>query len=249
MFFFTNPRKLPGTMRSHQIWKYGRFLGVIISILLITMSISLLIRATPEAAAQLYYSDTADPTSATTRGLGVANNTAESIMSTFMSPKSLLASAIDQIPNSTSKDNTITRTNVGTTRVSDIQVVLLSHQILASKDFIHIYSSNPYKITDAHVIAKLPCDSNLESQVNLLIGNLTSLKSAKLEIVKELSRPGYMCMYNADIPSYERMSNPHDSALITDIVLLNPTTSKIILLNTSTIVMRVNEIMPLQGIR
>jgi hypothetical protein len=126
---------------------------------------------------------------------------------------------------------------------------VLSHQILASKDFIHIYSSNPHKITNADVIAKLPCYANLESQVILLTGNLTSLKPVKLGIVKELSKPGYMCMYNAEIPSDERKSNPHDSTLITDIVLLNPTTSKIILLNTSTIVIRVNEIMPLPGIR
>jgi len=242
MFFFTNVRKLSGTMRSDRTWKYGRFLGVIIFILLITLSISHLIRNTPKGAGQIYHSNTAD-------SARVTNNTTESIMSTFMSPKSLLASAIDQIRNSTSKDNTITSTNVGTTHVSDIQVVLLSHQILASKDFIHIYSSNPYKITNADVIAKLPCDANLESQVILLTGNLTSLKPTKLGIVKELSKPGYMCMYSAEIPSDERKSNPRDSTLITDIVLLNPATSKIILLNTSTIVIRVNEIMPLPGIR
>jgi hypothetical protein len=249
MFFFTNLRKLPRAMRSHRTMKCRRFLGVIILILVITLSISHLIRNTPKAAAQPYHSNATTPASGPIKSWGALNKTTESIMSALMSPKSLIPSAINQIQNSTSKDNTITRTNVGTTRVSDIQVILLSHQILASKDFIHIYSSNPYQITKANVIAKLPCDANLESQVNLLMGNLTSLAPVKLAIVKELSRPGYMCMYSAEIPSYERISTPHGSSPITDIVLINHTTSKIILINTSTIVIGVNEIMPLPVIR
>lgn len=249
MFFFTNLRKLPRTMRSHRTMKCGRFLGVIILILVITLSISHLIRNTPKAAAQPYHGNAANPASGPIKGWGALNNTTESIMSAFMSPKSLIPSAINQIQNSTSKDNTITRTNVGTIRVSDIQVILLSHQILASKDFIRIYSSNPYQIVKANVIAKLPCDANLESQVNLLMGNLTSLTPVKLAIVKELSRPGYMCMYSAEIPPYDRISTPHRSSPITDIVLINHTTSKIILINTSTIVIGVNEIMPLPVIR
>lgn len=219
---------------------------------MITLSISHLISNAPKAAAKQCHGNAANPGASAPgpiEGWGVANNTTESIMSSFMSRESLMASGIDRIQNTTSKDHTITRTNGGTTRVHEIQVILLSHQILASKDFIHIYSSNPYQITNAHVFAKLPCDANLESQVNLLIGNLTSLKPAKLGIVKELSRPGYMCMYSTEIPSYEQMSNPHGSSPITDVVLLNHTTSKIILANTSSIVIGVNEIMPLPVIR
>lgn len=165
-------------------------------------------------------------------------------MGSFMSPKSLMASAIDQIRNSTAKNNTNVRPNSGIMFVMDSDTVLLSHQILAPKDFLHIYDSTPYKIMNGHLTAKLPCDVNSESPVEILVGKLTNLMPAKLGVVKELSKPGYMCLYYANLSPSGLLANANNST-ITDIALFNPTGYRIILLNTSTIVVGVNGIMPL----
>jgi hypothetical protein len=177
---------------------------------------------------------------------GVSNQNIESAIGSLLSPKSLLASAIDQIRNGTAKNNTTASINSGITIVRDSDTVLLSHQILAPKDFMHIYDSTPYKIMNGHLTAKLPCDKNLESPVEILVGELTNLKPAKLETVKELSKPGYMCMYYANLTSSGFLAKP-GTTTITDITLFNPTGYRVVLLNTSTVVVGVNEIMPLSN--
>jgi hypothetical protein len=166
-------------------------------------------------------------------------------MGSFMSPKSLMSSAIDQIRNSTAKNNANIRTNSGITFVRDSDTVLLSHQILPPKDFIHIYDSTPYKIMNGYLTAKLPCDANFQSGVEILIGQLTNLKPAKLGIVKELSKPGYMCMYYANLAPSGPLAKADNTTTITDITLFNPTGYRVILLSTSTVVVGVNQIMPL----
>jgi hypothetical protein len=221
----------------------GVFGFTIISILLIVpRSLSPIDEFPPMAIAQQGIKDLTNATHITTKG-GVSNQTIESVMGAFMSPKSLMASAIDQIRNSTAKNNTNARTTSGIMFVRDSDTVILSHQILPSKDFILIYDSTPYKIVNGGLTAKLPCDSNFQSPVELRIGQLTNLKPAKLGIVKELSRPGYMCMYYTNL--LQSGLRPDNSTTITDIALFNPTGYRVILLNTSTIVVGVNGIVPL----
>jgi hypothetical protein len=181
----------------------------------------------------------------TTKG-GLSNQSIESVMGTLISPKSLMASAISQIRNGASKNNTLAHANSGITIVRDSYTVLLSHQILPPKDFIHIYDSTPYKIMNGHLTAKLPCDSNFESPVEILVGELTNLKPAKLEIVKELSKPGYMCVYYTTLISSGLLAKSGVTT-ITDITLFNHTGYRVVLLNTSTLVVGINEIMPLSN--
>jgi hypothetical protein len=100
-------------------------------------------------------------------------------------------------------------------------------------------------IMNGYLTAKLPCDTNSQSLVEILVGQLTNLKPAKLGIVKELSKPGYMCMYYADLSPSGLLAKANNSTSITDIALFNPTGYRVILLNTSTIVVGVNGIMPL----
>jgi hypothetical protein len=197
------------------------------------------------AIAQQGTKDMTNATHFTAKG-GVSNQTIESVMGAFMSPKSLMASAIDQIRNSTAKNNTNARTNSGIMFDRDSDTVLLSHQILPPKDFIHIYDSTPYKIMNGHLTAKLPCDSNFESPVEILVGELTNLKPAKLEIVKELSKPGYMCVYYTTLISSGLLAKS-GATTITDITLFNHTGYRVVLLNTSTLVVGINEIMPLSN--
>jgi hypothetical protein len=235
-------------MGRYQVANYLRIFGLIFSISSILTVLTILVypkyELTPMAIAQQEKKDMTS-THITAKG-GISNQSIESVMGSIMSPKSLMASAIDQIRNGTPKNNTIAHTNSGITIVRDSDTVLLSHQILPPKDFMHIYDSTPYKIMNGHLTAKLPCDKNFESPVKILVGELTNLKPAKLEILKELSKPGYMCMYYANLTSSGLLVKS-GTTTITDITLFNPTGYRVVLLNTSTVVVGVNEIMPLSN--
>ena len=233
-------------MGRYEIASYlGIFGFTIFSIFLIlSASLSPLDEAPPMAIAQQGKKDMTNATHYAAKSR-VSNQSIESLMGSFMSPKSLMSSAIDQIRNSTVKSNTNVGTNLGITFVRDSDTVLLSHQILPPKDFIHIYDSTPYKIINGYLTAKLPCDTNFQSAVEILVGQLTNLKPAKLGIVKELSKPGYMCMYYANLGQSGLLAKANNLTAITDITLFNPTAYRVILLNTSTVIVGVNQIMPL----
>ena len=169
----------------------------------------------------------------------LSNQSIESVMATIINPKMLMAPAKNQIGNA--KNNTIPQTTSGIRLIRDSDTVLLSHLILPPKDLLNIYDSRPYKIINGHLTAKLPCDSSFESQVKILVGEMTNLTPVKLAIVKELSRSGYMCVYNANL-SYGPLATT-----ITDIDLFNPTSFRVVLLNTSTIIIGINQILPLSN--
>ncbi len=230
-----------------QVTKYLEFFGFaifsILSILTILIMSSYAMNELPPIALAQQEEKNMTTTHYLTKS-EVSNQNVESVMGTFLSPKSLLASAIDQTRNGNAKNNTTVYTTLGTNIVRDSDTVLLSHQILLPKDFIHIYDSTPYKIMNGHLTAKLPCDTNLESPVEILVGELTNLKPAKLEMLKEFSKPGYMCLYYANITSSGFLAKP-GTTTITDITLFNPTGLRVVLLNTSTVVVGVSEIMPL----
>src|ERR687887_510227 len=90
------------------------------------------------------------------------------------------------------------------------------------------------------IAAKLPCDAKTTSPLKILIGQAPNLKPAELEFVKPLSTPGKLCIYHVDIPS-----KPGD--VVTDIAIQNPTANEIKLQPTTTVVIGVNEIVPLQS--
>ena len=59
--------------------------------------------------------------------------------------------------------------------VRDSVVVLLGGRTLPGNDFIHLYDTTPYIIMNGHVVAKLPCNDNSESPVNVLTGSAPNL--------------------------------------------------------------------------
>ena len=124
--------------------------------------------------------------------------------------------------------------------VRDSQTILLEGMTLPSKDYIHLYDTTPYLIVMGHIAAKLPCDSNNKTSLNILIGQAPALKPADLELVKELSKPGTMCIYHVDIESGPQGVNP-----ITDIALQNPTDNEVKFGPTATVVIGVDEITPI----
>src|SRR5215831_8091429 len=192
---------------------------------------------------------------------GLTSNPAN-ILESFMSPKALLASTIDQIRNSTQRnDNSNNETSVTRNQTIFVQnpgVLLLSHQIIPSKDFIPVYDAMPYEISNAQVSVKLPCDSNSKPSLQLLAGQFSELEPAKLRLIPTLSQPGYMCMYYANFGSMNnntlvsnadnihKVDGTRKSGVVTYIELFNPTEHRIILPSTASISVSVNQIKPLE---
>jgi hypothetical protein len=124
--------------------------------------------------------------------------------------------------------------------VRDSAVVLLGGRTLPGNDFIHLYDTTPYIIMNGHIAAKLPCNEDSESPLNVLIGSAPNLTAADLELISQLSNPGEMCLYHVDL---ESMRGGNASDILTDIALQNPTDEAIEFGPTATVVIGVNEIM------
>jgi hypothetical protein len=124
--------------------------------------------------------------------------------------------------------------------VRDSQTILLEGKTIPSNDYIHLYDSTPFMIINGHIAAKLPCDASTTSPLKILTGQAPNLKPAELEFVKPLSTPGKLCLYHVDIPSKA-------GEVVTDIAVQNPTANEIKFPPTTTVVIGVNEIVPLQS--
>jgi hypothetical protein len=121
----------------------------------------------------------------------------------------------------------------------DSITLLLQGQTIPAKGFLHIYDSTPYMINAGHVAIHVPCDVNAKADVNVLIGPAPDFKVVEPELIKELSQPGNMCLYHADIDS-----DPGKKVYQTDVALLNNSTQPITFPPSSTAVVGVNEIQP-----
>jgi hypothetical protein len=119
--------------------------------------------------------------------------------------------------------------------VRDSLMVLLGSRAIPANDYIHLYDTTPYMIVNGHIAAKLPCDENSETPLNILVGVAPHLEAAELHLISELSEPGKACLYHADLESDEEHK-------ITDIALQNPTNKPVRFPPTSTVVIGVNEI-------
>ena len=144
-------------------------------------------------------------------------------------PRDEVSPADDHSENATAHESTVTR---------DSQTILLEGESLPEGSFIHLYDSTPYKIENGHIAAKVPCNEENATAVDVLIGQAPNLAPAELEFVAPLSSPGDLCLYHVDIAS-------DDSNTITDIAIANNLTDDIDFPATSTIVLGVNEISPL----
>ncbi|HZD36494.1 MAG TPA: hypothetical protein VE130_14920 [Nitrososphaeraceae archaeon] len=120
----------------------------------------------------------------------------------------------------------------------DSQTILLDGKTIPGGGFIHLYDSTPYKITNGHIAANIPCDETSTSPLAILVGEAPNLSAANLTVVNELSNPGTICIYHVDIPL-------NATAALTDIAIQNPTDSDEELPDGSTVVIGVNEIEPL----
>lgn len=94
---------------------------------------------------------------------------------------------------------------------------------------------------NGHIAAKLPCNQDSESPINVLIGQAPNLRAADLELVTELSNAGEVCLYHSDVESQPGIENE----TITGIAIQNPTNDAVEFGSTETVVIGVNEISPL----
>jgi hypothetical protein len=177
------------------------------------------------------------------------NKLSQSTLDSYVSPKSLMASVFGEVKNNnrtaggTEQNSTKNEKNL----IGDSNTILLSNQVLLPKDYIHIYDSMPYKITRGHITAKLPCDTESKPNLKIYTGKIPVLRPSSLQVLKEMSKPGYMCLYYLDIPPNSgagQALNNNSTKVVTDIVLYNPTNIKQILLNTSSIVIGLSTISP-----
>jgi hypothetical protein len=135
----------------------------------------------------------------------------------------------------------------GTTTVRDSDLALLADQTIPASGFIHLYDTTPYSITSGHVAAKIPCDDDSTPLLNILVGVAPEFTPAPLELIANLSTPGELCLYHADLPAPEEANattnaNATTTPMVTDIAIQNPGDEDITLPSTSTVVIGVNEI-------
>lgn len=120
--------------------------------------------------------------------------------------------------------------------VRDSVAELLEGRLIPAGQFIHLYDSTPYMITNGHVAVNVPCEDNSTASIQVLMGQAPNFTAAELENLPELSTPGEMCLYHVDIAPHEEV--------ITDVAIANPGNSDLDFPPGSTAVIGINEIMP-----
>jgi hypothetical protein len=143
-------------------------------------------------------------------------------------------------------------THEDTFTVRDSVFALLADQTIPASSFIHLYDTTPYSIRNGHIAAKIPCGDDSTPLLNILIGQAPDFTQAPLELIANLSTPGELCLYHADLPVAEQgnvtstnsttTSANATTATITDIAISNPGDEDITLPSTSTVVIGINEI-------
>jgi hypothetical protein len=154
----------------------------------------------------------------------------------IVTPTMMFASA--QSTNATGTAAEHTEVEAGGTEVRDSTAILLAGQTIPGGSFIHLYDSTPDAIATGHVAAKIPCNEDSNATLTILTGSAPNVQPAELELLPELSTPGDLCLYHADLAS-EQGGN-----MTTDIAIQNAGDEDVELPATSTVVIGVNKVLP-----
>ena len=162
-----------------------------------------------------------------------------------------LPSQNQQTRNATSTSSmTATSTTARSNEITvakDSVILLLEGKTIPANDFIPIYSTTHYVIIPGHatiighIVAKLPCDTNSKSPIQLLVGRIPIIKVMQPNLVSELSTPGKMCLYQLDIGSKPGIAT---SEAITDVAIKNPTDKAITFSPSSAVIISMDELRP-----
>jgi hypothetical protein len=150
----------------------------------------------------------------------------------------MFASAQQQPTNATTGTAEHAEGEAGGTTVRDSTAILLSGETIPGESFIHLYDSTPDAIATGHIAAKIPCDENSNATLAILTGAAPNLQPTELELLSELSTPGELCLYHADLASVQ------GGNMTTDIAIQNPDEGDVELPATSTVVIGVNKVLP-----
>jgi hypothetical protein len=151
---------------------------------------------------------------------------------------SVFFASAQQPTNTTGTATEHTEGEAGGTTVRDSTAILLAGQTIPGGSFIHLYDSTPDAIATGHVAAKIPCNEDSNATLTILTGAAPNLQPTELELVPELSTPGELCLYHADLAS-EQGGN-----MTTDIAIQNLSEEDVELPATSTVVIGVNNVLP-----
>jgi hypothetical protein len=151
---------------------------------------------------------------------------------------SVFFASAQQPTNTTGTTTEHTEGEAGGTTVRDSTAILLAGETIPGGSFIHLYDSTPDAIATGHVAAKIPCNEDSNATLTILTGAAPNLQPTELELVPELSTPGELCLYHADLAS-EQGGNT-----TTDIAIQNPSEEDVELPATSTVVIGVNNVLP-----
>ena len=159
----------------------------------------------------------------------VASHTAESLIGSIMSPKTLLSTAMSEIGNSTVKSSSSKPDQIRLVS-PHIATILLSNEVIPPKDYLYVYNSLVNKNITGQLLARLPCHSDMKSELLILVGNLSKLKPVNNDAkpIAKMSKPGFDCLYALGISPHIILSqNSIGINNIFNIALYNPSKNPI----------------------
>ena len=159
----------------------------------------------------------------------VASHTAESLIGSIMSPKTLLSTAMSEIGNSTVKSSSSKPDQIRLVS-PHIATILLSNEVIPPRDYLYVYNSLVNKNITGQLLARLPCHSDMKSELLILVGNLSKLKPVNNDAkpIAKMSKPGFDCLYGLGISPHIILSqNSIGINNIFNIALYNPSKNPI----------------------
>ena len=159
----------------------------------------------------------------------VASHTAESLIGSIMSPKTLLSTAMSEIGNSTLKSSSSKPDQIRLVS-PHIATILLSNEVIPPRDYLYVYNSLVNKNITGQLLARLPCHSDMKSELLILVGNLSKLKPVNNDAkpIAKMSKPGFDCLYGLGISPHIILSqNSIGINNIFNIALYNPSKNPI----------------------
>lgn|SRR5690349_5656461 len=140
---------------------------------------------------------------------------------------------VQQVPFS--NKNATEGNDKGKFTVNDSETILLAGKTLPSGSYLYLYDSTPYKISNAHILAKIPCNEEYSTPIVFLFGPDREIPISGLDLISELSEAGELCSYEGSV-----VTNGTNN--ITDIAIFNNSPDDIGFPDSSSLVIKVNEI-------
>ncbi len=108
-------------------------------------------------------------------------------------------------------------------------------QALRAGDFMLLEDVTPLQVVGGHVAMKVPCNSNGETPLQILVGSASESGSAlvavELEFIEDISNPDRDCVYHADLDAdaikNDLLVESGQEVNITDIALVNSGKKKV----------------------